>query len=207
MNSRKSSELLIATGNEGKITELREMLAEFPLYILSLSDFPEAIDVAETGDTFCENALLKARGYARQTALIALADDSGLEVAGLDGRPGVLSARYGGAAMPFSEKMKKLLNELAESGDTTRRARFVCSIVVAAPDGEILCRADGICDGLIADEPRGVGGFGYDPIFIPDGFDKTFGELSADVKREISHRGRAFSHIIQFLRDYYGELT
>lgn len=183
------------------------MLAEFPIRVHSLSDFPDAVEVAETGDTFCENALLKARGYARQTALIALADDSGLEVACLDGRPGVLSARYGGDAMPFFEKMKKLLNEIAESGDTTRRARFVCSIVVAAPEGEILFRADGICDGRIADQPRGVGGFGYDPIFIPNGFDKTFGELSADVKREISHRGRAFSQIIPFLRDYYCELT
>lgn len=194
--------LLIATGNEGKIAELRSMLFDIPLELIGLDHFTHLKEVQETGATFDQNARLKAAGYAGQTGLTALADDSGLEVIALANRPGVLSARYGGAETPFSEKTKLLLDELAVTGDEVRRARFVCSIAIAAPSGEILFSAEGICDGTISQSPRGTHGFGYDPIFIPDGYQATFGELTASVKHEISHRGRAFLQIIPFLRDF-----
>ena len=194
--------LLVATGNPGKVTELREMLAGLPIDLLSLADFPHVVEVEETGATFAENALIKASGYARQTGHAALADDSGLEVAALDNRPGVLSARYAGEQTPFSEKIVKLLAELERSGAKDRSARFVCSIAVTDENGQLLYSAEGICEGHLAPNPRGSGGFGYDPIFVPDGFDLTFGELSQAIKNQISHRARAFGQIIPSLRDF-----
>jgi len=196
------TKLLIATNNPGKITELKPLLAGAPYDLIGLSHFPSVIEVDETGLTFSENARLKAIGYSQQTGLLSLADDSGLEVEALDGRPGVLSARYGGTDSTFAEKMAKLLGELRETGKTTRRARFVCSMAVSSPAGEILCTADGICDGMIAPSPRGMGGFGYDPLFVPDGFQQTFGELDSIVKQKISHRSMAFEQIIPFLRHF-----
>lgn len=194
--------LLIATNNAGKIAELREMLSGVPLEILRLDDFDDVIEVEETGDTFDENARLKAVGYAQQTGVMALADDSGLEVAALGGRPGALSARYGGVDAPFSEKIDLLLGELGQVGDEDRRARFVCSIAIANASGEVLFTTNGICDGRIAKYPSGTEGFGYDPIFIPDGHKVTFGQLSAREKHKISHRGRAFLQILPFLRHF-----
>ena len=144
---------------------------------------------------------LKASGYAMQTGRMTLADDSGLEVEALGGRPGVLSARYGGPT--FDQKMSMLLNELDAIGDEARRARFVAAIAIADETGRILHAVEGICAGTIAAEPRGSGGFGYDPLFIPDGYDLTFGELPETIKREISHRGRAFSQIMPFLRGFF----
>jgi XTP/dITP diphosphohydrolase len=199
--------ILIATANRGKVVELREMLAALPIEIVSLADLESIEDVPETGSTFVENSSIKAIGYATQTGLHALADDSGLEVMALDGRPGVLSARYGGDDLNFSEKIEKLLDEVRETGSNDRRARFVCSIAFASPDGRILKATAGICDGHLADAPRGSGGFGYDPIFVPKGFDQTFGELSGDIKAGISHRARAFSQIIPYLRDFMAFLT
>lgn len=194
--------LLIATNNAGKVAELRAMFEGITLELVSLNNFGDLIDVEETGETFDENARLKAVSYALQTGLMALADDSGLEVEALDGRPGVLSARYGGTETTFAEKITLLLDELALTGDKDRRARFVCSIAIAAPNSEILFTANGICDGCIAQKPRGSKGFGYDPIFIPDGYKMTFGELVARKKHKISHRGRAFLQIIPFLRRF-----
>jgi XTP/dITP diphosphohydrolase len=156
-------------------------------------------EVEETGITFAENAALKAVGCATQTGLFALADDSGLEVEALDNAPGVFSARYGGPDTSFAEKMIKLLDEVDKTGDSMRRARFVCAMAFANPSGEILFTTEGICNGKIALHPRGAGGFGYDPLFIPDGFDRTFGELSEAIKGKISHRARAFEQIIPFL--------
>lgn len=193
--------LLIATHNPGKVAELSDMLSALPLTLISLAHFPDIIPVEETGLTFAENSRLKALEYSRRTGFLALADDSGLEVAALDGRPGVLSARYGGDDVPFSAKIVKLLGELAGTEDTERRARFVCSISIAAAGGNIVFESEGICEGTIAAEPRGTGGFGYDPIFIPAGYDRTFGELSEWSKNKISHRARAFEQIIPFLRD------
>lgn len=199
--------LLIATGNGGKIAELNAMFRGISLDVVGLASFGSLTEVEETGETFDENARLKALGYAEQTGLTALGDDSGLEVAALGGRPGVLSARYGGAQLPFAEKIAMLLDELDRTGHSDRRARFVCSIAIADPSGEILFSANGICEGCIAHESRGNNGFGYDPIFIPDGYELTFGELPAREKDKISHRGRAFSQIIPFLRDFSGILT
>lgn len=200
----KTSEktLLIATNNQGKLLELREMFGRFSLDLASLLDHPNIPEVPESGSTFEENARLKAAGYASATSLTAVADDSGLEIDALGGRPGVLSARYGGDKTSFDEKMTSLLHELAETGDFDRRARFVCSIAISDPGGNILFETRGVCEGTIAASQRGKGGFGYDPIFVPDGHNLTFAELPASVKREISHRSHAFRSIIPFLRDF-----
>ncbi len=200
--STEVQKLLIATNNSGKIHELRDFLDTLPFELLNLSDFPDCADVEETGATFAENAQLKASGYAMQTGLLSLADDSGLEVESLDGRPGVLSARYGGPDTNFTQKMDLLLTELNKTGDIIRSARFVCSIAVADSDGRILSTSEGICEGKISSIPYGSGGFGYDPIFIPEGYEQTFGELNERVKQKISHRFRAFEEIIPFLRHF-----
>ena len=201
MSTRRNT-LLIATNNAGKVAELKELAADLPWDLKCLVDFPDAAEVVETGRTFADNARLKASEYAIKTNLFALADDSGLEVAGLGGRPGILSARYGGEETPFPEKMDILLAELRESGTVDRAARFVCSIAISDPNGNILFLAEGVCAGRLAANPQGSGGFGYDPLFIPDGFDQTFGELSNDIKQKISHRFRAFQQIIPFLRHF-----
>ena len=195
--------LVVATNNNGKFREFRELMAGLPIELVRLDHVGIVTEVEETGTTFIENADLKAAGYARQAGTVTLADDSGLEVEALDGRPGVLSARYGGPHTSFDEKMAKLLVEIDETGDAERRARFVAVISVADRTGKIIHSAVGICPGRIAPEPRGSGGFGYDPLFIPDGYDQTFGELPEAIKREISHRGRAFLQIIPFLRGFF----
>lgn len=200
--TQQIKKLLIASLNPGKITELTNLLYAPQVKIVSIKEFAGIDEVPETGSTFAENARLKASGYALQTGLLSLADDSGLEVAALGGRPGVLSARYGGPDTTFAEKITELLAEVAVTGDETRRARFVCSMAVADSKGEILFATEGVCEGRIAHEPRGVGGFGYDPIFIPNGFDLTFGELPEMVKRKISHRSKAFEQIIPLLRHF-----
>lgn len=183
------------------------MLHGFPVMIAGLDTFDNIEEVAETGATFSENAQLKAAGYARQTGLAAVADDSGLEVAALGGRPGVLSARYGGDALTFDEKMDKLLAEIASTGSSDRSAQFVCSMALSDPRGKILHAVDGVCPGNIAQYPRGSGGFGYDPIFVPEGYDETFGELPDHVKADISHRGRAFLRFVPILRDFLASST
>ena len=200
--SRDLRKLLVATNNHGKLGELRDLLSGLPVNLGSLLDCGHFDEIEETGSTFAGNAVLKASGYARQAGLLAIADDSGLEVAALGGRPGVLSARYGGADISFAEKMEKLLDELDRSGSSERNARFVCAIAIADATGNILYITEGICAGKIATVPRGNNGFGYDPLFVPDGFDQTFGELSEAIKRKISHRARAFEQIIPFLRDF-----
>lgn len=197
----KPQKLLVATHNLGKLAELRSLLADLPIELVGLSDFDNITEVEETGITFIDNAKLKAAGYAQQTGSFALADDSGLEVDALNGRPGVLSARYGGD-VGFDKKMQMLLGELDKSPIQSRAARFVCAIAIAAPDGTILHTTEGICPGNIAAEPHGNGGFGYDPLFVPEGFKETFGELSTAVKQKISHRARAFEQIMPFLRDF-----
>ncbi len=194
--------LVVGTNNAGKIKELNELLADLPVEITGLGEFGNIFDVEETGTTFEENAILKADSYAVQTGFWALSDDSGLEVEALDGAPGVYSARYAGENAKNEEKIAKLLGELAKTGSESRRARFVCVMALANESGEIKFIAEGICNGKIADQPRGANGFGYDPIFIPEGFEQTFGELSSTVKREISHRAQAIKKIIRFLRDF-----
>ncbi|MEP6788095.1 MAG: RdgB/HAM1 family non-canonical purine NTP pyrophosphatase [Acidobacteriota bacterium] len=200
--SPQTRKLLIATHNRGKVAELTRMLSGIACDLLSLSDVPDVKEVAETGTTFAENAAIKASGYASQSRHLSLADDSGLEVEALDGRPGIYSARYGGEGTSFAEKMASLLSELSETGGQNRRARFVCAMALASDTSEILFRSEGICEGTIAPDPRGSGGFGYDPLFIPDGFNKTFGELDEAIKQKISHRAGAFCQIIPFLRHF-----
>lgn len=192
--------ILLATNNRGKIAELLEMLSGLAAEIVGLSEFPEIVEVEETGASFAENARLKASGYAVQTGLPALADDSGLEIAALGGRPGVLSARYGGEGTTFGPKMEKLLREMDGLGLADRRSRFVSAMALADPTGKILFESQGTCTGILALKPKGLGGFGYDPLFIPDGFDQTFGQLPEAIKQKISHRADAFSQIIPFLR-------
>ena len=191
------SEILIATKNAGKVAELRELFTGVPIKFKYLHDFPEIADVAETGTTFEQNAVLKAAGYARRTGISAIADDSGLEIEFLDGAPGVYSARYGGEDLSFSEKMVLILAQMKNA--ESRRARFSCVMVLAGSEGETLCSAEGVCMGSIAESPLGAGGFGYDPIFIPDGFGTTFGQLPPAVKQQISHRGRAAMLIRRYL--------
>ena len=195
-------QLLVATKNDGKVGELKNLLADLPIELKSLSDFPLLRQVEETGETFTENAALKASGYARQTGLWSLADDSGLEVAALDGAPGVFSARYAGEKADDRENIEKLLRELGRNGDEIRAARFVCAMTIADDAGEIVFTAEDFCNGTIIDAPRGANGFGYDPVFVPVGYAETFGELPASVKQKISHRGRAAGKIIQYLRDF-----
>lgn len=206
MSSTPAS-IVLATGNEGKIRELSVLLSVLPIELKSLRDFTGISDVEETGSSFEENAIIKARGFAIQTGEICLADDSGLEVESLGNEPGIRSARFAGAETGYDVKIPKLLGMMEAVGGANRRARFVCVMALADPDGEIICTARGECPGTIAEGPRGAGGFGYDPIFIPEGYGLTFGELGEDVKQNISHRARASELIIRFLLHFTGRLT
>lgn len=194
--------LLLATKNKGKIAELRSLLAGLPYELEGLDADNNELEVAETGSTFAENARLKAVAYARHFGLHAIADDSGLEVTALGGRPGVYSARYGGESTGYEAKIRLLLDEICATGSNDRSARFVSHVAFASPDGEIVFEAEGICNGKIACEPNGANGFGYDPVFVPDGFQNSFGELSDSVKQKISHRARATAKIMRYLRDF-----
>jgi XTP/dITP diphosphohydrolase len=199
-----TSELLVATRNAGKLREVRLLLSDLPVRLLSLNEFPDTTEVEETGETFAENAALKARVYASQTGRWALADDSGLEVEALGGAPGVFSARYAGAGASDAERNARLLAELAQTQETLRRARFVCCIALADADARIVNISTGSCEGHIGREPRGANGFGYDPLFIPDGYAQTFGELAQEIKQRISHRARALANARAFLLEHFG---
>ena len=194
--------ILIATTNEGKIAEFRSLLSDERLEFIGLDALSDIPDVEETGNTFAENAKLKAVAYSSYFGLHTLADDSGLEVEALNGRPGVFSARYGGVNIDYAAKIRLLLDEINAAEKRSRTASFVSHIVFASPDGDVLFEAEGVCEGSIAFEPKGSNGFGYDPVFIPDGFDQTFGELSDDVKQKVSHRAHAIAKIMRYLRDF-----
>ncbi|MBX3280980.1 MAG: RdgB/HAM1 family non-canonical purine NTP pyrophosphatase [Acidobacteria bacterium] len=205
MEKRK---LLLGTTNKGKIAELAEMLGDMDVEILSLDQLAPVAEVAETGSTFAENARLKAAAYASAFQLPTLADDSGFEVEALDWRPGVFSARYGGDAAPtFPEKIELLLSEMKASGGGSRAARFKCAVAFASADGKIVAETEGTVTGNVVESPRGNNGFGYDPIFVPDGLVHTFAELSSAEKASLSHRGRALLQIIPYLRTFLGNLT
>ena len=194
--------IVLATNNKGKVREMRQLFASLPLEVRSLADFSDIVDVEETGSTFRENAELKAREFAKRTGQFCLADDSGLEIEALGGEPGIRSARFAGADTSYEIKNAKLLEMLELTGDELRRARFVCAMALADSDGSVVHTVEGVCVGTIADAPRGKNGFGYDPIFVPDGYEKTFGELSDDVKQRISHRARAADEIVRYLLDF-----
>jgi XTP/dITP diphosphohydrolase len=191
--------LLLGTRNVGKVREIESILGEVPWQVRSLREF-ENVDVpAETADTYAGNAILKAQFYATETGLCALADDSGLEVEVLGGAPGVLSARYAGADASDADRRLLLLSQLTDVAEEHRTARFVSAVAIAAPDGNVLNVSEGTCSGRIIFEPRGSGGFGYDPLFVPDGFDQTFAELADSIKNQISHRARALLKTREFL--------
>ena len=186
----QARKLLVATHNRGKIREYRELLAELPLQVTYLDAEGIAVEVAETGATFHDNALLKATSYASLTGLWTWADDSGLEVDALGGRPGVLSARYGGPGLSDRDRYLKLLGELTGVPAAERTARFHCVVAVALPAGPTVT-ADGVVEGVILQEPRGEHGFGYDPVFYVPAYQATMAELPPAVKNVISHRALA----------------
>ena len=191
--------LLLGTRNPGKVIEITSILVDSGWSFSSLQDFPNVGEAEENFTTFAENAIAKAQFYASATGLCALADDSGLEVEALGGAPGVFSARYAGAHASDADRRALLLSELAKTGDSNRRARFVAVVAIATPGGKILNLSEGICNGTITFAPRGAGGFGYDPLFISDGYNQTFAELPDTIKNQISHRARALSGTRDFL--------
>jgi len=201
------NELLVATRNPGKVRELADLLSSAPVRLLNLRDLGISTDVDETGSTFIENANLKATAYAREAAMITIADDSGLAIDALGGAPGILSARYAGAGADDGERIRKILGELSGVPGGGRTARFISAMSVADASGEILFAAEGVCEGRIITEPRGTGGFGYDPIFVPEGFDRSFGELPPEVKAEISHRAKATRLAVRYLQGFFDGLT
>lgn len=191
--------LLLGTRNPGKIYEIKLIIGDLPLEFSSLNDFPAVAVAVEDAETYALNAIKKARFYARETGVPALADDSGLEVEALGGAPGVISHRYAGDHANDADRRKFLLSKLDETESDNRRARFVCAIAIATVAGEVINLSEGICEGTITFESRGESGFGYDPVFVPDGYDQTFGELSDEIKNRISHRARALLKVRDFL--------
>jgi len=187
--------LLLGTRNPGKVKEIATILAGSGWTFSSLQEFEDVGPASEDGVTYAENAIAKARFYAAATGLLALADDSGLEVAALGGAPGVYSARYAGEGASDADRRELLLAELAKRDSSDRRARFVAAVAIADPKGVVLNLSEGICEGTITFEPRGNSGFGYDPLFVPDGYDQTFAELPNEVKNLISHRARALMRL------------
>ena len=190
--------LLIATTNTGKVREISELLADLPFLVLSLTDLPESYPAPEeTGETYAENALLKADYYHGQTGMLTLADDSGLSVDALNGAPGVYSARYAGEGASSTMMVAKLLTALESVPVSERSAHFTCAVAIVG-DGvrEVF---EGRCDGLIATVAEGEGGFGYDPVFIDPHSGRTFAELSSEEKATRSHRGLALKKVRLFL--------
>jgi XTP/dITP diphosphohydrolase len=193
--------LLMGTRNPGKAKEISALLGNLNFAFLTLNDFPDAPEVDESGSTYEDNAILKAVGYARHCGVLTLADDSGLEVNALNGGPGVLSARYAGEGASDGDRVNLLLAQLANISDVDRRARFVSVVALAHPANGIMRTETGICEGSIIASPRGTNGFGYDPIFVPDGFENTFGELPSSIKDKISHRAKALMAMASFLNN------
>lgn len=192
------SKILLATRNQGKVREIQALVKDLPIEFVSLDDVPAAPTVEEDGRTFEENALKKARVTAEATGIATLADDSGLCVDALDGRPGVLSARYAGEDSTDQEKCHRILQEMIGIPEQRRTARFICVLALVMPDGRITV-FQGICEGRITFEPRGEWGFGYDPIFWYEEADCTFAEMDKDAKNRVSHRGKALQEFATYL--------
>ena len=190
--------LVVATNNPHKIKEILTILKGQNYEILSLPDFPDVPMVTEDGSTFAENAVKKASIIAKHTGLLALADDSGLEVDVLNGEPGVKSARFAGENATDEDRNRKLLNLLRDVPESKRNARFKCAVALSNPQGDTHLVL-GICEGSIAFEPRGNTGFGYDPVFVVPCYGKTFAELGPDIKNRISHRAIALQKLRNFL--------
>lgn len=209
--------LLIATGNKGKQREFQQLLApvtrlpELPMRLVLPDEAGVGgLDVPEDGETLEANATLKARAYARASGLYALADDSGLYVDALDGRPGIYAARYGGPGSTEASRRRKLLDELMTIPEAQRTAHFACVIALGDPQTGECVTVHGVCPGRIATQEHGASGFGYDPIFIPNGYTRTFAEIADEDeanKNEISHRGDAAHKMLPILIDLARRLT
>lgn len=195
---RLPAHILIATRNQGKIQEIRDLVADLPLTFLSLEDVPHAPDVVEDAETFEGNALKKARILAQATGIPALADDSGLCVDALGGRPGVRSARYAGEGASDADRIAKILDEMRDVTEQQRSARFICALALAWPDDESKIFV-GTCEGRITHEPCGSGGFGFDPIFYFPEAGCTFAEMERQAKNRVSHRGKALRQFAEWL--------
>jgi XTP/dITP diphosphohydrolase len=200
-------QLLVATRNRHKLKELREILAELNLDLLSSADVPGLHEIVEDAATLRDNAIKKAVETARFAKKLTLADDTGLEVVALNGEPGVRSARFAGEKVSYHENNKKLLKLMGGLPMEKRAASFRCVVAIADENG-LVDAVEGVCNGVIVPEERGGGGFGYDPLFIPDGQVKTFAEISPDVKNRISHRAKALQKawavLSRYLREHGG---
>jgi len=190
--------IFIASKNSGKIKEIKAYLSELGIEIFSLLDMYGFNDIAETGNTFEENAFIKAKALFDIVKLPVLADDSGLEVDTLNGAPGIYSARYAGPGASDSDNIRKLLDELQDVQPDSKTARFKCILVLY--DGISKRSFEGVCEGRIIDSTRGDEGFGYDPVFVPNGYEKTFAELGVKVKNKLSHRAKALKSLQDFLK-------
>jgi XTP/dITP diphosphohydrolase len=193
--------LVVASRNPGKVMEIRDVLDGLGWDVLGLRDVGLDCDVREEGKTFEANARRKARAVAKKAETWTLADDSGLEVDALGGEPGVRSARFAGENATDADRMKKLLDRMIAVPDENRTARFRCVICLVDPKGRAHTFS-GKCEGRVAHHPRGHAGFGYDPVFMPDGSSKTFGELGLDFKRKLSHRARAMEKVVAYLKKH-----
>ncbi|MGN6473836.1 MAG: RdgB/HAM1 family non-canonical purine NTP pyrophosphatase [Mycobacteriales bacterium] len=193
-------QVVLATRNAGKIAELRRILSPYDVELVGLEAVAEVGDIAETGATFAENAMIKAREVSRVSGLVAVADDSGLTVDALNGMPGVLSARWSGRHGDDVANLELVLAQLADSPADRRGAAFVCAAAASAPDGREVVVEEQVT-GTLLRSPRGSNGFGYDPIFVPDDETLTTAEMSPEHKDEISHRGKAFRALAPLLAD------
>jgi XTP/dITP diphosphohydrolase len=191
--------IIVATKNKGKYHEIKEILTDMPFNVLSMDDKNLDIDIVENGNTFEENSLIKAREVCKLTGDIVIADDSGLEIDYLNGRPGIHSSRFGGENTTDEERNRKLLTILEKVPFEKRKARFVCVIAVVYPEGNYFT-VKGTCDGYIDFEPKGKNGFGYDPIFYVPEYDMTTAQMEPKEKHKISHRGKALKLMIEELK-------
>ena len=190
--------IVLATHNEHKCAEMSALLSNFPIEILSLEDFPEIGEIIEDGTTLKENALIKARTVHTKTGLNAWADDTGLEVDALDGKPGVFSARYAGTNCSYSDNVHKLLKDMANTPKNLRIAHFKTVIALVGDNMELV--SEGIVQGMITTKPKGVGGFGYDPVFYVPDMQMTYAEMSMNEKNQLSHRGKAVRNMQTLLQ-------
>ncbi len=195
MTADLGTRLVIASHNPGKVREISDLLAPFGMDVVAAGELglPEP---EETGETFAENAILKAQAAADGSGLPALADDSGLAVEALGGAPGIFSARWAGSGKDFGVAMDRVWEAMEEAGGENNRAAFICALALAVPEGEPRV-FEGRVEGTLVKPPRGDKGFGYDPIFVPDGHDITFGEMEPDAKHAISHRADAFRQLVE----------
>ena len=204
MTDSHTSRLLIATTNQGKLNEIRDILGALPLTLVTLADFPPVPEPEETGSTFAENARLKARYYVDATGELTVAEDSGLEIDALDGEPGVQSARFNGES--YAEKFTTIQRMLAERRADSSTARFVCALALTRTDG-VVWETTGVVEGRLRLPPSGDAGFGYDPIFYYPAYGRTLAEVTADEKAAVSHRGHAFrrlrTHLLKTRLDGY----